>query len=189
MEALFIKDYTQIKVPLNEWIHLAATWDGDSMSVFINGTFDKSLDVSTLGSFFDPAQDTIHIGAREISSYFYDDLDGLVDEIRIWNIARTESEIQQTMHNELTGNESGLVAYYKLNNEGTGIFANQKIIDSGPNGFNGTLGPDSTTASFDPSWTNSTSPVPYYTVQDGNWNADAAWATGALAPGQSLGAC
>ena len=40
--------------------------------------------------------------------------DGALDEIRIWNTARTEGDIQSTMNNSLQGNESGLTAYYKF---------------------------------------------------------------------------
>lgn len=42
--------------------------------------------------------------------------DGLIDEVRIWNIARTETEINDDKSRELNGNESGLVGYWKLNN-------------------------------------------------------------------------
>ena len=40
---------------------------------------------------------------------------GLVDEIRIWNVARTATEIQSNRYAILTGNESGLVGYWNFN--------------------------------------------------------------------------
>ena len=46
-------------------------------------------------------------------------LNGKIDEIRIWNIVRTESEIRQNMNRHLNGNEPGLVAYYRMD-EGKG---------------------------------------------------------------------
>ena len=39
---------------------------------------------------------------------------GFIDEVRIWNVARTEAEIRADMNTELTGNEPGLVAYWKF---------------------------------------------------------------------------
>jgi hypothetical protein len=36
---------------------------------------------------------------------------GAVDELRIWNIARSQAEIQATMAVHLTGTEPGLVGY------------------------------------------------------------------------------
>jgi hypothetical protein len=49
---------------------------------------------------------------------------GLVDEVRVWNIDRSQSEIQSTMNNQLgpeyyTDQSSGLVGYWQFN-EGTG---------------------------------------------------------------------
>jgi hypothetical protein len=64
-----------------------------------------------------------------------------MDEVRIWNVARTQSEIQSNMNTELTGTESGLVAYYPFNQ---GIAAGNNtaisnVIDKTPNARNGVL--------------------------------------------------
>lgn len=42
-------------------------------------------------------------------------MDGYVDEIRIWNTARSAGQIAASYNTELTGSESGLVAYYSFN--------------------------------------------------------------------------
>ena len=57
-----------------------------------------------------------------------------MDEFRIWNKARSQSEIQATMNNTLTGSESGLVAYYKMN-DGSGT----SLADSSSNSNTATL--------------------------------------------------
>jgi hypothetical protein len=44
---------------------------------------------------------------------------GSIDEIRVWNVARTTTEIQFHSHRPLIGNEPGLVAYYRCD-ESTG---------------------------------------------------------------------
>jgi len=44
---------------------------------------------------------------------------GSVDEVRIWNSTRTQSEIQENMNTCLTGTEANLLAYYKFE-DGTG---------------------------------------------------------------------
>jgi len=56
---------------------------------------------------------------------------GLIDEVRIWNYARTQAEIQATMNTTLKGNEPGLVGYWNFD-DGT---AN----DSSPYRNHGTL--------------------------------------------------
>ena len=58
-------------------------------------------------------------------------LNCLIDEVRIWKVARTQEEIQATMHTTLTGQEEGLVGYWNFD-DGT---AN----DLSPNGSDGIL--------------------------------------------------
>ncbi len=60
---------------------------------------------------------------------------GLLDEVRIWNIARTEAEINATMKTELTGSEEGLVGYWKFNEPAGAAMAH----DASPNGNDGAL--------------------------------------------------
>lgn len=43
--------------------------------------------------------------------------DGFIDEIRIWNICRSQAEIKRTMNTYLTGKESGLTGYYRCDDE------------------------------------------------------------------------
>jgi hypothetical protein len=50
------------------------------------------------------------IGAMDGSGSY--PLRGALDELRIWNTARTQQEILDNMDNPLTGSETGLVAYY-----------------------------------------------------------------------------
>ena len=54
-----------------------------------------------------------------IGDWFYTNqdrnIDAVIDEVRIWNIARTESEINNNISSELSLPQTGLVAYYKFN--------------------------------------------------------------------------
>ena len=61
--------------------------------------------------------------------------DGLLDELRIWNVARTESEIETTMMHELTGDETGLAGYWKFNEPPGETLAR----DASPHGNDGDL--------------------------------------------------
>ncbi|MHC4658315.1 MAG: LamG-like jellyroll fold domain-containing protein, partial [Planctomycetota bacterium] len=47
---------------------------------------------------------------------------GIIDEVRVWNVARTQQQIERAMHRSLSGSESGLVGYWKFD-EGSGDIA------------------------------------------------------------------
>ena len=66
---------------------------------------------------------------------------GMVDEVRIWNTARTQTEIQNNMNREIAPSTSGLALYYTFNQgiaagDNTGLTA---LIDQTGNSKNGTL--------------------------------------------------
>jgi len=72
---------------------------------------------------------------------------GLIDEVRVWNVARSEAAIQSTMNTPLIGNEPGLVGYWKFN-EGSG----QTAYDSTLNSNDGQLGSTPGVDPSDPAW-------------------------------------
>jgi concanavalin A-like lectin/glucanase superfamily protein/VCBS repeat protein/cadherin-like protein len=76
----------------------------------------------------------------------------ILDEMRIWSVARSQAEIQASMNGPLSGTEPGLKAYWNFN-EGTGPIA----ADSTANGFDATL-------VNGPLWTPSTIPFPVPSV-------------------------
>ena len=43
--------------------------------------------------------------------------DGPMDEVRIWDDIRTSTEIQNNLSQPLVGNEGGLVAYYRFDQD------------------------------------------------------------------------
>src|SRR3546814_7591854 len=66
------------------------------------------------------------IGAAPQGSYRWD---GEIDDARIWNAARTPAQIAESASVPLTGNETGLVGYWRFD-EATGRTA----ADSSPSG-------------------------------------------------------
>ena len=69
---------------------------------------------------------------------------GMLDEIRIWNYARSQTELSLNMSRMLNGNESGLVGYWRCD-DGTGQF----VTDSSINNNDGQLGLTSGSESSD----------------------------------------
>ena len=93
------------------WYHLAATFDGTNIRVFVDGAAIKSDECA--GSMrIDDSELVIGRGDPEYSSGEY--FDGALDEIRIWAVARSPAEIQACMNTRMTGKERGLVAYWNF---------------------------------------------------------------------------
>jgi hypothetical protein len=99
----------------NAWYHVAGVYTGSQLKIYVNGLLQNEIDVE--GDLTPGDGVVVNIGDNPTwTGRFWT---GRLDEIRIWEIARTQEEIQSNMSNELTGNEDGLVAYYPMN-EGTG---------------------------------------------------------------------
>jgi hypothetical protein len=110
------------------WFHVAVTYDGATTTrAFVNGV-DKGS--KTLTGQLANAVSTLSVGGTAASRYFI----GSIDEVRVWNGARTASQIQQNMSVRLTGNEGGLVGYWRFD-EGAG----SSVADSSTKGIAGTL--------------------------------------------------
>jgi hypothetical protein len=115
------------------WTHVAGVFDSASTSLklFINGDLDANTTPSTITLDRDTDQ-PFRMGTYDF--YFYPNFKGQLDEVRIWNIARTQAEIQADMDRELSGDETGLIGYWKFN-EGS----DNTAYDSSPNNNDGIL--------------------------------------------------
>jgi gliding motility-associated-like protein len=99
---------------LNTWYHAAATYDGASIKYYINGCLVNTIPAT--GNLI--TTDLITgIGMQSQNPLATtENFKGNIDEVRIWNIARTEQEIQLNMNFLLPTTQPGLLAYYKFNN-------------------------------------------------------------------------
>jgi len=93
-------DATQ-DVPSNQWTHVAASYDGTRVRFYINGVAAGNLLLSNGGV---GANNTMHIGGvPEVNNYYFR---GNLDEVRLWNVARTQSQIQSNMFVQLINSSS-----------------------------------------------------------------------------------
>lgn len=142
------------------WVHVAGTYDGTTVRLYIDGTevgthaVSKTIDWDTgyFGSF---------IGGNGVDPY--NKFNGWIDEVRVWNVARSQSEIRDSMYRPLTGAEPGLVGYYRLD-DGAG----QSVLDQTPAARHGVRGLSAGAETADPAWVASTAPVLSLTDLAGN---------------------
>lgn len=78
-------------VPLNEWAHVAVTYDKSNVRFYINGVFDGSTSLSyPIGGNSGP----LYIGADPSCS---GTPDGYIDEVNIWSVARSQALVKQDL--------------------------------------------------------------------------------------------
>jgi hypothetical protein len=114
----------------NTWYHIAGTYDGNEMAIYVNGVLENTF---TINSKMPYITNDVRIGGGldNNSEYF----NGNITGVRIWNMARTGSDINADKDQCIAGNTNGLVAMYNMI-DGAG---SSVLSDEGVNGFNGTL--------------------------------------------------
>jgi hypothetical protein len=117
-------------LPLNQWSHIATTLNGTATSIYINGYLVASGTYA--GGVPNVTRTLNYIGKSPFASDGYANAN--MDEVRIWNVARSQTQIQSNMLRNLVGNESGLIGYWRFD-EGSGTIAH----DSSPTGATATL--------------------------------------------------
>ena len=96
-------------VSIGVWQHVAVTVEEQLLTFYVNGVLaGTQSNVPTPNSSGVP----IRIGAR--ATDFARGFDGSIDDVRIWNRALSQSEIQSSMNTEISGSEVGLLAYYRI---------------------------------------------------------------------------
>ncbi|HEY4799248.1 MAG TPA: LamG-like jellyroll fold domain-containing protein, partial [Bacteroidia bacterium] len=96
-------------ITLNTWQHIACTYDQANINLYINGVLVSST----------PNTNPLPLGTEEWRvGRRWDNMEtykGKMDEIRVWNAARTQAQIKDYMNCTLNGTEANLVAYYNFN--------------------------------------------------------------------------
>jgi hypothetical protein len=128
-----------VKPVAGQWNHVALVVTPSNKTLYINGVaFDQT---GTYTNF--PFDAITYLGWD--AAVANRTLKGLIDEVRIWSVARTAQELQDNKFVKLTGSETGLVAYYKFDDKATAA------TNSSSNGspLNGTIHGGDYVASFD----------------------------------------
>ncbi len=109
-------------ITANTWVHVAVVrTSATTMKIYINGILKDDVSFTAPASW---TPDKVNVGLRWRAAQT-DPFAGKIDELRIWNTARTQAEIKANMFNKnLANNASGLVAYYRFNEGSSTTAAN-----------------------------------------------------------------
>lgn len=114
------------------WVHVAATWNADSMKIIINGVLEafqnSSVNVrNSAGGLNIGAQFTSNVNAT-VKNY---PMNGNIDELKIFNTALTLDQIRQQMSRHLTSYPASLMLYYNFDQKPALTISDKTIFNNG----------------------------------------------------------
>jgi hypothetical protein len=116
-----------------EWMHIALVHNAGTLKLYRNGVEAASI-ASGNTYVFPGGNPVLFMGGVIFSSTRNYTLQGQIDELRLWNTARSAAEIQNDIFAIFTGGEPGLAAYYRMS-DGAGT----TLTDDSVNSWNGSL--------------------------------------------------
>ena len=166
-------------IPNNKWHHIAATFDGTTAIIYIDGIAvisgtPSAAPINTAQSFKIGAE-TVNYATTPLHVNFFD---GAIQEARIWDVALSETQIREMMNQQIEQNGtavkgaivplnisggllwSNLLGYYPLNSN-TAFDSSSYIVDGIP------INIDSSQPT--------TAPIPYETDGDSSWDTSTTW--------------
>ena len=124
----------------DQWYHMAITYDGAYIRVFVNGQMENEIGVSGPLS---TSTYNLSFGMEQSTGAYA--LDGMLDEVRLWDVARTPEEIAANYNRIVSTYSPGLISYWNFDEED-----GQYVYDQTGNGNNGILGATDAEGNDDP---------------------------------------
>src|ERR1022692_2178443 len=94
-----------------QWVHVACVFTTNGATLLVNGRTWNTNPRLLLSKGTADTENSLGISPDLTNSSF---LDGQMDEVRLWKVARTEAQIRADMSRNLTGQEEGLVALWNF---------------------------------------------------------------------------
>src|SRR5262249_39818482 len=139
----------------DQWVHIAMTWNGTNVITYVNGS-PKITTAGTGGvTALATAQSLFILGCNPTNNNCFN---GLFDELRIWNVARTPAQIQGSYNKPVVGNETGLVGYWKFDDAPGSTTAADSVTAAGHTAHPGTVKADTT--AHNPTFVTPPTPLP-----------------------------
>ncbi|WCO00588.1 choice-of-anchor D domain-containing protein [Psychroserpens ponticola] len=172
-------------IPNEEWHHVAATYDGTTVSLYIDGVLETSAartpPVATDESFY------IAAGGKGTPTQHFK---GNIDEVRVWDKLLSQEQLRFIMNQEIEDNSSivagkvlpnsiskndvetipwnDLAGYYPMS-----VYTYTNTEDASGNSNQGALRNLNTVD-------RQTAPLPYESTQNGDWDLQSTWANGSV---------
>jgi hypothetical protein len=116
-------------LPPGVWTHIAVVFNGTQRLHYVNGELAGSWAES------DPltiSGDEVWIGS---DTQFQHSPSGAIDEVRLWNVARTQSQIRSAINVPITTGQPGLVALWPFNASAVDVVGGHNGMLTNPSGI------------------------------------------------------
>jgi hypothetical protein len=137
----------------DQWVHIAMVWNGTNLITYVNGS-PKITTAGNGATALVTGQSVLTLGCNPSNSQCFN---GLFDELRIWKVARTATEIQANYNKQVAATTANLVGYWKFD-ETSGTTAADGVTTTGHTAHTGTLKADTT--AHNPTFVVPTAPLP-----------------------------
>ena len=89
--------YSTTAIPTNQWVHVACTWDGSTNKlIFYKDGLQTDVFNRGSGLYFNAGP--INIARQEPNGCQCNNMNGKIDELRLWSVVKTQAEIQSNMN-------------------------------------------------------------------------------------------
>jgi len=120
---------SQAVVPIGQTAHMALTFDGTTLRLYVNGVLDQSIAYGFTGVDY-PTVPEVNIGAfLDASGYTFNRFSGQIDDAAVWGRALSSTEVMSLMGCQTPSRIGGLVAFYP--------FTSGSLGDATGHGHNG----------------------------------------------------
>jgi phosphodiesterase/alkaline phosphatase D-like protein len=103
---------TDVGIAAGRWTHVAGVYNGGNLAVLTDGV--QRATSPTFTSLVGAGFEGLYVGG--LSRHFFQ---GAIDELRLWSVPRTATDIQNTMNELLEGTEPNLAGYWQLDDSST----------------------------------------------------------------------
>lgn len=107
----------------SECHHLAVTHNHSNVKIYVDGIQVASNLIQGSYSYVAASSEPFRIGIyKGLSGTFAYFMNGKIDELRVWNSLRSQTQINQNKNNVLNGNEIDLIVYFDFENVLSGSY-------------------------------------------------------------------
>ncbi|MBR5569318.1 MAG: metallophosphoesterase [Oscillospiraceae bacterium] len=119
-------------IKTGEWVHVAVTRSEGCVKYYVNGVLAATQTGTVV---LDTASNKAPtIGYCEYGGENYNYMQGQIGDVTLWSTTRTDAQIQEDMFTEASGNETGLMSHWGLDEQAGTVF-----WDSASTGNHGTI--------------------------------------------------